>query len=70
MEVTITIKRITEYTTTVNMEQSVFDRLTKAVYGGGRGSREAEKELNNLIDTNDWQDDEFHELVSFEPCAD
>lgn len=65
MKAVITVKRTTEYASIVEMSQEKFDSLqARLEYPGAR--KEAEKELNKLIDTNDWQGDDFDSLESFE----
>lgn len=65
MKALITIKRITEYSSIVEMDEAMFDKLELELDGNWADIKNAHNELNRLIDTKDWQDDEFHELVEF-----
>lgn len=68
MQAIITVKRITEYCSIVEMTQEKYDALQKAIEDGTLAEAcAAEQELNKLIDTKDWQGDDFDSLESFEP---
>jgi archaellum component FlaC len=62
----ITVKRLTEYSSIVEMQETTFNRIAKDLEGGRVEVKRAEKELDRLIDTKDWQDDEFSSLEGFE----
>lgn len=65
MKAVITIKRITEYSSIVEMDEATFERIDKELEGSRTEENKAHKELNRLINTNDWQDDEFQSLEEF-----
>lgn len=66
MKVIITVKRLVEYSTIVEMDEKIFQNHERELAGGRVESQKSEKELNRLIDVKDWQDDDFHSLESFE----
>lgn len=67
MKALIKVIRKTEYASIVEMSQADFDRLQKSYSKGSRLEQmKAEKELNGLIDTRDWQDDELESVDEFE----
>ncbi len=66
MKALINIKRITEYSTIVEMTEETFKHYERLMDGNRTDQNHAEKELNRKIDTKDWQDDEFYSLVTFE----
>jgi archaellum component FlaC len=66
MKAIITIKRLTEYATVVEMDEATFAELTRKLEGGRVERQAAEKDLNRRIDTKDWQDDDFHSLEGFD----
>ena len=63
----ITIKRITEYSSVVEMDKATYDQLNNDLDGGRVEVNRATKHLNRLIDVKDWQHDEFHCLEEFKP---
>lgn len=65
MKAIITVKRVTEYSSIVEMDEATFERLTYELDLGLSERRKAEQDLNRRIDTKDWQDDEFDSLVDF-----
>lgn len=67
MKVIITINRITEYSSIVEIDRATYDRINKDLDGGRMEINRANKELNRMIDVKDWQDDEFHSLEEFRP---
>lgn len=69
MKVVITAKRITTYSTIVEMPAKEFKRLANALEDDYATSREAEKELNEKINVADWVDDELDEaeMEKFKP---
>lgn len=68
MKVIITVKRITEYSSIVEMDERTFQRLNNAETC--EQAMEFEHELNRLIDIKDCQDNEFYQLVEFEKLED
>lgn len=68
MKALIRVTRRTEYASIVKMSQQEYDTLAANLRGRDREKRrEAEKELNRMIDVNDWQDDDLHSIDEFEP---
>lgn len=65
MQALITVTRRTVYTSIVEMSEDTYKRLDTALNGGRVETSQAQKELNRLIDTADWQDDELHTLDEF-----
>lgn len=66
MKAIITVKRITEYSSIVEMDEDTFNRLNQELEEGGNETiRRTERELNKLVDVEDWQDDEFESLEEF-----
>lgn len=68
MKVIVKVERITEYATIVEMTEDRMNDLNNRLQSPNRGvRRDAEKEVNKLIDTKDWQDDDFHSAELIEP---
>ena len=71
MKAIIRVTRKTEYATILEMGQASYDQYKAALESDDRVERKkAEKTLNGMIDTNDWQDDELLEIEEFEPVKD
>lgn len=67
MKVSITVKRLTTYSSIVEMDEQRFKKLTRALDSDDRTARKnAEKECNHLIDTRDWQEDELESVEEVE----
>lgn len=67
MKVSITVIRETKYCSIVEMTQDQFDKYNQMMDRGTRQENEqAEKELNEMIDMHDWQDDELRCVDRFE----
>ncbi len=68
MKVIITVKRVTTYSSIVEMDGHTFESLKSDLEYPGRTERQrAEREINRRIDTKDWQDDDFESVEEFEP---
>jgi len=68
MKALIRVMRRTEYASIVDMPQEKYDRLQAALQSDDRVERKnAEKTLNGMIDTRDWQDDDLLYVEEFEP---
>lgn len=66
MKVTISITRRTRYSSIVEMDEETFKRLDTALDSSNwTERRKAEKELDELIDPEDWQGDDFDSLDDF-----
>ena len=66
MKALIRVRRNTEYASIVEMTQADFDKFNRDLDAGGRTQDDAERQLNRLIDPDDWQDDELDYLIDFE----
>lgn len=67
IQVCISVIRKVEYATIVRMTRKEFNAYRKRLDSNIREERKsAENELNNMIDTNDWQYDELHLLLGLE----
>ena len=68
MKVIVKVTRLTEYATIVEMTEGRMNELNKGLTNPDRRKRFAtEKEVNRLIDTKDWQDDDLHSVELIEP---
>ena len=68
MKAIIRATRKTEYASIVEIPQEKYDRLKAALESYDRRERKnAEKTLNGMIDTKDWQDDYLLDIEEFEP---
>lgn len=70
MQVTITARRTTTYATIVEMNVEDFLRYQCALEDGTRDEeKNASRNLNQMIDINDWQDDDLIdvEIEEFKP---
>ena len=68
MKAIIRVTRKTEYASIVEMPQEKYDALQAAFKSDYRVERKnAEKTLNGMIDTKDWQDDDLLDIEEFEP---
>lgn len=66
MKAVISVYRRVKYTSIVEISEQDFSRLDRILDEGTRSERiKAEEELNNLIDTSDWQDEELDHLDEF-----
>ena len=71
MKAIIRVTRKTEYASIVEMPQKKYDQLQAALESYDRVERKnAEKTLNGMIDTKDWQDDDLLRIEEFEPFKD
>lgn len=67
MKVTIEIIRKTSYAKTVEMSKEDYQRLSDALDSNARQDRRAaEKEINEMIDEDDWQDDDLDNVDTFQ----
>ena len=61
MKILVKVTRLTEYATIVEMTKERMEELNMELTHSDRRRRnQAEKAVNKLVDTNDWQDDDFH----------
>jgi hypothetical protein len=68
MKVIVKVTRKTEYATIVEMTEERMNDLNARLECADRAVRRvAEKEVNGLIDTRDWQDDDFDSAEPIEP---
>ena len=67
MKALIRVTRRTEYASIVEMPQEKYDQLRAALDGDRAEQKAAEKTLNGMIDTRDWQDDDLLDVEEFEP---
>jgi hypothetical protein len=66
MKALIRVTRRTEYASIVEMPQEKYDKLRAALESEDRVVvKNAEKNLNRLIDVEDWQDDELMDIEEF-----
>lgn len=66
MKATITVNRTVTYSSIVEMTEEEFTRLDNMLESDNREQiRQAEKELNEKVDVNDWQDDRLDDLLDF-----
>lgn len=65
MKALIRVIRKTEYASVIEMSDEKFKLLSQNLMGEKPLRKLAEKELNRLIDTNDWQDDDFDSVEEF-----
>jgi hypothetical protein len=72
MKAIITVVRKTEYSSIVEMSREQFEKFKSRTDGefGHQDAYKAEAELNRLIDTKDWQSDDFDSLEEFEEFKD
>jgi hypothetical protein len=67
MKALIRVKRLTEYASIVEMTRADYLSIKHDLHSANPSAmRAAEKRANNLIDTNDWQDDELQSIEEFE----
>lgn len=67
MKAIVTVKRITTYSSIVEIEPEKFAKLQSELDSGDwKTRRAAEKDVNRLIDVHDWQDDELDSIEQFE----
>lgn len=65
------VTRKTEYASIVEMPQEKYYQLQAALESGDRVERKnAEKTLNGMIGTKDWQDDDLLDIEEFKPFKD
>lgn len=65
VEVLIQVTRITEYSSFIQMTRGEFAAYEARIENGGKEQTSAEQELNEKIDSRDWQSDEFETLQDF-----
>lgn len=67
VQVLITVKRNTTYSSIVEMPRSEYDRISKKLDSDDYSTQsDGEVEANNLIDVDDCQYDELDQLMEFE----
>ena len=69
MKVLIRVTRRTQYASIVEMKEEMYKRICDTLDADSGDSEEAE-ELNAMINTADWQDDELISLDEFELAED
>lgn len=69
MKVLIRVTRRTQYASIVEMKEEMYKRICDTL-DADSGDSEVAEELNAMIDTADWQDDELISLDEFELAED
>jgi hypothetical protein len=66
MQVHISVRRTTYYSSIVEMDEQEFKRLEALTGRSGPESARADEEINELINPDDWVDDSLDEVEEFE----